>query len=972
MSEERINIVIREDGSVIVKRRLAEVGDEMDKTGKKSKTLGDNLATLKNAMAGVAGALFLNELKKYMDSWITMTNRIALNTKTQNEARVVMDKLFDSAQKTRTSLDALTTLYQRGSQASKDLGASQQQLIEFSEGVGLAIAIQGTNAAKAKDMMVQLGQALGQGRVMSEEFNSVNEATPRILQAVANNLDAAGGSVTRLKKLVNDGHISNKIFFDAFMKEMPKLREEFAKSRPTFDQAFTVLNNGIARFLGETDEAVGLSTMLARAIIGLANNIEILGAALVGAAAGWAVYASPVVLTWLKAARTAVLALTAAIAANPIGALAVAIAAVSASLTVLRDRIMVNAEAGLTLGDYMWSAGQTIKSVVGQGISDLGKLWAKFWEGRGSMEAAVTMIKVLGAVFKAVANVMIGIAVGLWKTLYSLWDKGAIALAATLEGVWANMANKVIEFVNFNIHWINVLLRAAGENTINPIELFDMPKIGAAWADLTKDIRDNFDLSYDYIGAGSKGLQAIFDELTLGAVVRASGRNQPAEDLNTPPEGRAFAEDGDDKAIKKLRREYEALRASLDPIWSAQQELIKGSILLKQARDNEWISAKQYTDLMGRLKESLQDALDPMGAMQREHEKTIKLLGMSTKQRQLEEEVEKRSNKLKQDGLKLTPAILDNLRQQVSLETKLAEVREAINQLEQEMGSKDALIARQTALNAAFKEGTLGLDAYLSKSREVMVQQAAMQNANGQGTAMTVLTEGFGQFLDEYTTLAAGVSEIVGNMMTSLADGISDSLASAIVKGESLRDAFANISQTILTELLSALIKLGIQWAINSAMGQAAAAANMATSVAMGASVAAAWAPAAAAVSLATMGANSPMAVTGMATAYGAAKAFSVLPGFEHGGSFEVGGQGATDSQLVAFRASPSERVTIETPHQQRQNDKSSGEDISIAIVNVKDEEELYTALASARATRIIMNAVERNPKTIQKLSKGG
>lgn len=39
---------------------------------------------------------------------------------------------------------------------------------------------------------------------------------------------------------------------------------------------------------------------------------------------------------------------------------------------------------------------------------------------------------------------------------------------------------------------------------------------------------------------------------------------------------------------------------------------------------------------------------------------------------------------------------------------------------------------------------------------------------------------------------------------------------------------------------------------------------------------------------------------------------------FATGGSFLVGGSGGTDSQLVAFKASPDERVTIETPAQQR------------------------------------------------------
>lgn len=40
------------------------------------------------------------------------------------------------------------------------------------------------------------------------------------------------------------------------------------------------------------------------------------------------------------------------------------------------------------------------------------------------------------------------------------------------------------------------------------------------------------------------------------------------------------------------------------------------------------------------------------------------------------------------------------------------------------------------------------------------------------------------------------------------------------------------------------------------------------------------------------------------------------LPGFATGGSFTVGGMGGTDSQLVAFRATPGERVTVTTPGQ--------------------------------------------------------
>lgn len=54
-----------------------------------------------------------------------------------------------------------------------------------------------------------------------------------------------------------------------------------------------------------------------------------------------------------------------------------------------------------------------------------------------------------------------------------------------------------------------------------------------------------------------------------------------------------------------------------------------------------------------------------------------------------------------------------------------------------------------------------------------------------------------------------------------------------------------------------------------------------------------------------------------------------IIDSFATGGSFMVGGSGGTDSQLVAFRATPNERVTIETPGQQSASSASSSPTIN-------------------------------------------
>lgn len=56
------------------------------------------------------------------------------------------------------------------------------------------------------------------------------------------------------------------------------------------------------------------------------------------------------------------------------------------------------------------------------------------------------------------------------------------------------------------------------------------------------------------------------------------------------------------------------------------------------------------------------------------------------------------------------------------------------------------------------------------------------------------------------------------------------------------------------------------------------------------------------------------------------------MQNFASGGSFNVGGSGGTDSQLVQFMASPDETVTVATPQQQQQRRNSRPHVINMPI----------------------------------------
>lgn len=79
------------------------------------------------------------------------------------------------------------------------------------------------------------------------------------------------------------------------------------------------------------------------------------------------------------------------------------------------------------------------------------------------------------------------------------------------------------------------------------------------------------------------------------------------------------------------------------------------------------------------------------------------------------------------------------------------------------------------------------------------------------------------------------------------------------------------------------------------------------------------------------------------------------VPGHATGAQFMVGGASGTDQNLVAFRASNDERVTIETPQQVRDGTFSGGAGpLSVAVLVRNDPREIEPAITSRSGQRAI------------------
>ncbi|OOG73877.1 phage tail protein [Sinorhizobium sp. A49] len=251
-----------------IEKRYENMSRKLDSIGRRS------ASALIAPLTGVAAAISVNEVLGYADAWTTAKNSLSVAGVVGQQQVEVLDRLYQSAQDNAAPVGALADLFGMASQASDVLGASQKELIAFSDGVATSLRVAGTSAGAASGALTQLGQLLGSARVQAEEFNSINDGARPILMAVAAGLDEAGGSVSRLKELVNDGAVSGRQFFQAFLKGLPQIQSMAANSTQTIEQGVTKVNNAFTKYIGETDASLGASERLVAGLNALADNFS--------------------------------------------------------------------------------------------------------------------------------------------------------------------------------------------------------------------------------------------------------------------------------------------------------------------------------------------------------------------------------------------------------------------------------------------------------------------------------------------------------------------------------------------------------------------------------------------------------------------------------------------------------------------------------------------------------------------------
>ena len=245
MATVKTQLVI--DGKNNSKKAFDEVNNQLNSMNKQLATAGKaivaafSFSALTGAIRGIATAA---------DSYKLMNARLKLATSSQEEFNTAQTELRRIAVDTRTQLEPLATLYQRISRPLKEAGRSQKDILAVTEAVATSFRVSGASAQEAENGVIQFAQALGAGALRGDEFNSVAEQAPRLMQALADSLNVPIGS---LKEMAAQGLLTADVVTSALVEQLAVLRTEAESLPETVGGAMTALADRWSEAVGQAN-----------------------------------------------------------------------------------------------------------------------------------------------------------------------------------------------------------------------------------------------------------------------------------------------------------------------------------------------------------------------------------------------------------------------------------------------------------------------------------------------------------------------------------------------------------------------------------------------------------------------------------------------------------------------------------------------------------------------------------------------
>lgn len=266
-------------GQLLVAQRQAD--QAFDSIERGAKRADRQVNTLKTSIKALTRVIHLLLAAEAVRQFIDMAEqakmlrvKIKLLTGEAEATERVFNRLKDISKETGQSLKDTGDLWQGLAISLKNTSATEGQVLNLVSTLQKLGSLGGVSAEQLSNSMRQFRQAIDAGVLQAEEFNSIRDNTPTIVQEMARQM---GLSMGQFRAEMLDGKITAERMLNAIQASTQETNEKFAQLPRTTGIAFNELKVEMMGVVEQLDDLFGISDGVVTAIDLITGGVEGLG-----------------------------------------------------------------------------------------------------------------------------------------------------------------------------------------------------------------------------------------------------------------------------------------------------------------------------------------------------------------------------------------------------------------------------------------------------------------------------------------------------------------------------------------------------------------------------------------------------------------------------------------------------------------------------------------------------------------------
>lgn len=263
---------------LVVQRQADQTFDTIERGAKRADRQVNVLKTSIKALTRVIHLLIAAEaVRQFIDmaeQAKQLRIKIKMLTGDAESAGRVFDGLKAISKETGQSLKDTGDLWQGLAISLKNTSATEGQLLNLVGTIQKMGALGGASAEQMSNSMRQFRQAIDGGVLRAEEFNSLLENTPTIVQTMARQM---GLSMGQFRAEMLDGKITAERMVNAIQAATQETNDKFAQLPRTSGKAINELKVEIMGLVEQLDDLFGISDGVVSAIDLITKGVKELG-----------------------------------------------------------------------------------------------------------------------------------------------------------------------------------------------------------------------------------------------------------------------------------------------------------------------------------------------------------------------------------------------------------------------------------------------------------------------------------------------------------------------------------------------------------------------------------------------------------------------------------------------------------------------------------------------------------------------